>query len=74
MTECDPPRAFSGTPDPPSGTHDLRIVGSPIKVFTDANTIFQSTYRTPLLASALEGDLVVFWSAQVQEEVVRADE
>jgi hypothetical protein len=59
MTESEHPRAFSGTPDPPSGTHDLRIVGSPIKVFTDANTFYQSAYRTPLLASALEGVLIV---------------
>lgn len=74
MTESEPPRAFSGTPDPPSGTHDLQIVGSPIKVFTDANTFYQSAYRTPLLASALEGDLIVYWSVQVQEEVARVAE
>ena len=74
MTESGPPRAFSGTPTPPLGEHDLRLADIPIGVFVDTSTLFQITYRLELAASAQAGDLAVYWSIRIQDEVARVAE
>jgi predicted nucleic acid-binding protein len=75
MTDPEPPRAFSGTPLPPPGSHDLGLrASSPLKVFIDTNVFFQWIYRAPLAASAREGDLLVFWSPAIQAEITRVSE
>src|SRR5690242_1901099 len=75
MTEPAPPRAFSGTPPPPPGHHDLRIVGTVVpKVFLDTSAYFQATYRNALAASAGVGDLAVYWSSGIRAEIVHVAE
>jgi predicted nucleic acid-binding protein len=75
MTQPGPPRAFPGTPPPPPGTHDLRLLASSsLRVFIDTNVYFHWSYRAPLAAGAREGDLAVFWSAEIQAEITRVSE
>src|SRR5215216_3038768 len=75
MTESSPPHAFSGTPPPPPGDHDLRIAGEiRTKVFIDTNTYFQRSYRQALAASVHAGDLDVYWSNEILKEILRVAE
>jgi hypothetical protein len=75
MTEPQPPRAFSGTPTPPPGDHDLRLTGaSPLRVFVDTSVYFHKSYQLALAASVLAGDLAVFWSDEIQAEISRVVE
>jgi predicted nucleic acid-binding protein len=75
MTESTPARAFSGTPPPPPGDHDLRIAGETrTKVFIDTNTYFQRSYHQALDASVYAGDLDVYWSKEILKEILRVAE
>lgn len=50
--------------------HDLAArPGHPIQVVADTNTLLRGEYRSPLVASASAGDLVVAWSGWIRDEI-----
>ena len=56
----------------PPGHHDLPTApGVPIPVVGDTNVLLTPEYRRPLLASAIAGDLAVFWSPAIEREYAK---